>query len=319
MNMNLIKIFFTMTLFFITPNLGNCSNDIESIEIPVETQDMGNASKHVLTIDPKVKDIGVALSEFRYKYPQFDYGVDSMFGLYDTIANPKDLYEEMVDHAYARKFLFCCEFLTGGACEVVKCLSVFHPSTEKYGEALTGLYVAKSIFWGIDSWLNSSARQKSIGVINALQADPQIISHVSTASSQVDNINCTPIIKIANAVIKLAKSKDLPDTDKEKLDRLTDLSKKIGKTDSFKTVFSMGGKILSFLTGAATGITVAVTGQTSTPSYYLTLVAGGLDSIVDSVNTTMTTKPIVQKYITISEIIYLSDYFLDEFGNEVEV
>ena len=312
--MNLIKAVFIAALILLTTTLGNCTED--TVKIAVETPNIHAAMKFTPAFNSKSMIINRSLTEFRRKCPQFDYGVNSMNALYDAIENPKELYEEMNDHSFSRSILFCCELLTGGACEVVKCLSVFHPELPEYGEALIGLYAAKSIFWGINAWLNKSARQSSIGVINALQVDHKQFSQLSTLMSQVDNVNLTPIIKIANAVVGLVKIKDLSNSDKDKLARLKLLSKKIGKVNSFKKVFMIGGKVLSFLTGVATGITVAITGQNSTPSYYLTLGAGGLDSIVDSAITTITKKPIIQKYITVSEIIYLSNYFLDSF-NEI--
>ena len=150
--------------------------------------------------------------------------------------------------------------------------------------------------------------------MNALQTDPQMVSYVSGISSEVSQIDVNPVIAIASNIINSVKNSSLSESDAKKLERLSYLNNKLQNTTSTKKFLLNGGKIVSFITGVATGISVAATGQESSSSYWLTLFAGGLDSIVDSANTTITKKPIVQRYITISEILYLSNYFLELSG-----
>ena len=278
----------TVNLAFSSEN----SDPAESIEVisGLDNQDIQSQCQHTV-VNPTLVTINQLVTAFKEKYSQFDYGIRSMEGLYDAIANPEDIYAEMEDHSCGRSILFIGELLIGAACEVVKTLSVFHPKVEEYGTALIALYATKSILWGIDSWLNNSARQTSVNVMNALQTDPQMVSYVSGISSEVSQIDVNPVIAIASNIINSVKNSSLSESDAKKLERLSYLNNKLQNTTSTKKFLLNGGKIVSFITGVATGISVAATGQESSSSYWLTLFAGGLDSIVDSANTTITKKP----------------------------
>ena len=301
---------FFIVLFYLIDNNTIFAATTSSIEMPYSVGGTNLNSVHNLAFEHVVNITNRLLGEFRHQYPQFDYGIKSMEGLYDTVEDLKEIYDEMKEHTHARSLVFAGEILTGGACEVIKSLSVFHPESQGYGYALIGLYMTKSILWGIDSWLYDSDRGASTEIINILQTDPLLASHVSAVSSQITGIDFSPVMDIAGAVINLMKREDLSVEDIQKLRRLETLNKKLQNTNSTKKVFLVGGKILSFLTGIAAGISISATGQDSSPSYWLTLLAGGFDSIIDNAHTTITKKPITQRYITISEVLYLSDYFL---------
>ena len=307
-------------LLFISTNPAS-SGENDSILNQVEQASVLGDSNFHMEINPalrrKANIINKVLVDFKQKYKQFDYGIHSMESLYDVIENPEVIYEDMKGHTCTRSVTFAGEVLVGAACEVIKCLSVFHQKCQGYGDALIGLYIAKAALWGFDSWLYGTDKESSINVINALQADPLLDSSVSAMTAQMNQVDFSPVTLIAKNVIALAEQEDLSESDRTKLNRLIELNSKLQNTYSMKKILLIGGKILSFITGIATGISITVSGQNSASSYWLTLIAGGLDSIIDSARTTLTKKPITQKYITISEILFLSDYFLEKYREEV--
>lgn len=263
-----------------------------------------------------INPLSQALNDFRAENPQLDYGITSIENLYNSGFDIEELYGSKESHLFLRELLFKLEIIAGGSCGVLRCLSVFHPNIDAFGKALIGCYAGKALFWGADAFLNNSAKQASIALINAAQTDPLLVSRVSNMVNEVNAMNFSPILNISKKVISIMEQQELSEDDQKKLKRLQTLTDKMNGLSTFKKVLVTGGKILSFVIGAATGITIAATGQYSDPSYWLTLITGAFDPIVDCINTRMTSKPIIRKYITISEIIYLCNSFINEYDLE---
>jgi len=261
----------------------------------------------------KTNTLGQALNNFRSENPQLDYGITSIENLYNSGLDIGELYGSKESHLCLREILFKLEILAGGSCGALRCLSIFHPNIDAFGKALIGCYAGKAIFWGADALLNNSAKQASIALINTAQTDPKVVSEVSKMINEINGINFSPVLKISEKVISMMNEKDLSEDEQKKLARLQTLTKKMNELFSFKKFLVTGGKILSFIIGAATGITIAATGQYSDPSYWLTLITGSFEPIIDCINTRFTSKPVVRKYITVSEIIYLCDNFIKDY------
>lgn len=264
-------------------------------------------------IPQKINTLGQALNNFRSKNPQLNYGITSIENLYNSGLDIEQLYGSKESHLCLREILFKLEILAGGSCGALRCLSIFHPNIDAFGKALIGCYAGKAIFWGADALLNNSAKQASIALINTAQTDPKVVSEVSKMINEINGINFSPVLEISEKVISMMNEKDLSEDEQKKLARLQTLTKKMDKLFSFKKFLVTGGKVLSFVIGAATGITIAATGQYSDPSYWLTLITGSFEPIIDCINTRFTSKPVVRKYITISEIIYLCDNFIKDY------
>ena len=297
--MKIFKFIGIFVLLFVRMN--QCQTTI------AETLDIERAMPSI--IDSLNRD----LLDFRQKNPQFDYGISSIESLYNSGFNIEELYGAKKSHSCSRWILSNLEILSGGSCGVLRCLSVFHPDIDTFGKALIGCYIGKAIFWGTDAMLHNSAKQASIALINTAQTNPLVVSQVSKMIDQVNGINFSPILNLSKKVINIMKQKDLSEDNLKKLARLQTLTDKMSNHFSFKKFAVNGGKILSFIIGAASGITIAATGQYSEPSYWLTLITGAFDPIVDCISIQTTTKPIIRRYITLSEIIYLCNNFINEY------
>lgn len=261
-----------------------------------------------------IESLNNDLEKFRKQYDQLNYGISSIKSLYDSGLDIEKLYGTKKSHSCSRLILSNLEILAGGSCGVLKCLSVFHPDIDAFGKALIGCYIGKAIFWGADAMLHNSAKQASIALIKTAQANSEVVSHFSKIIDEVNKIDFSPILNLSKKVINIMKQKNLSGDNLKKLARLQTLTDKMSNHFSFKKFAVTGGKILSFITGAASGITIAATGQYSEPSYWLTLITGALDPMVDCINIQTTKKPIIRRYITLSEIIYLCDNFINEYS-----
>ncbi len=279
----------------------------QSYSVTTETLELEQTMPQ--TISPLHRD----LNEFRTNNPQLNYGISSIENLYNSGMDIEELYGAKKSHLCLREILFKLEIIAGGGCGVLRCLSVFHPDIDAFAKALIGCYAGKALFWGADAYLNNSAKQASIALINTAQTDPLLVSKVSKMINEVNGINFSPISNISKRVIDIMKEKDLDEDGLKELERLQTLTKKMSDLSTFKKVVVTGGKILSFIIGASAGITIAATGQYSDPSYWLTLITCAFDPIIDCINTRATTKPIIRKYITVSEMIYLCDGFIKEY------
>lgn len=307
-----IKLTFIIASFAIFVN-AYASNNI-CMKIP-ETIDQKNLSIGEIAhyymqpkIETDIEKIQNKMDQFKEKYEVIKYGVESMENLYDT-QNPEMFYNDMNKCLGFREFLLGGKMLIGVACEVVKSLSIFHPESKSFGESLIGLYMAKAVIFGVDSLVSVNAKKSSLDVIEAFQVEPGKLNEISEFTAQIpESVN--DILKISKLIISKAKKLEFDDdTEKKKFQRLVNLSSKIDSAGVVKKVFAIGGKIISFLTGTASGISIAISGQTSIPSYYLTLIAGGVDAFVDNMSINEK-NPLMQQYATISEVTYLCDYFM---------
>ncbi|MDR1391335.1 MAG: hypothetical protein LBI95_03135, partial [Holosporales bacterium] len=220
------------------------------------------------------------ISDFRKKYPQLNYGVHSIESLYD-IQNPEIFHNKTSWSSFFAPIVFASELITSASCEIVKCLSIFHSGVSGYGKALMGLYIGKALFWGLNSLINSSIHRSLSNTINAFQALPESASNLHNLSTHIDKCDLEPLARTASSIVEFASELSLKGGDEQKVNRLTYILASITKSNKIKKSLITVGGVLSFLTEIATGITVAVTGQRSPPSYWLTLMAGGFDAIMN--------------------------------------
>lgn len=251
--------------------------------------------------------LGRSLTDFKEKYPQFNYGIRSMAGLYDAVEKPEEFYPELNGQSLLKSIVHLGEVIVVAACSVIRTLSAFHNEQNNYGEVLMGLHIGKLVLWIIDSYLSGSSQQRLAENLNALHPEPRTITEILELSSQVKQADFSPVISTADTLIKTLKGKTLTEQNRKKLDRLTSLYRKLKRKTSSRNIILDGGQILSGLTGTATGISIEVSGQKSPPSYWLTLVSGGLDSITTSLEATVKERPNLQTYIIVSEILFLLD------------
>ncbi len=283
-----------------------------------------NEGEIIAEIHQTTQNICNSLALFKNNNPDFNSGINAMENLYNSISDPEKFSDRISPYSIWRTIVFGSEILTGVACEIVRCLSIFNSQTSTasensdeqsmswHGTALNCLYGLKAALYGIDMFLIRKDRQRSVNFLNAASIIPVDDDRMSHIISNTKNIKTKEVYSAAKELIALLKTvENMGEQDKKKLQRLEFLVNKTSTIDIAKNIVGIGGKILSFVSGTLTGLSITFLGQKSTPSYYLTLASGGIDAMFSGISTTTQEKPIIQKYTVTSEIIYLCDFFLE--------
>lgn len=282
-----------------------------------------NEGEIIAEIHQTTQNISNSLALFKSNNPDFNSGINAMKILYNSISDPEKFSDRISPYSIWRTIVFGSEILTGVACEIVRCLSIFNsqtntasensdePSMSWHGTVLNCLYGLKAALYGIDMFLIRKDKQRSVNFLNAASIIPVDDDRMSHIISNTKNIKTKEVYSAAKELITLLKTVEDMGEDTKKLQRLEFLVNKTSTIDIAKNIVGIGGKILSFVSGTLTGLSITFLGQKSTPSYYLTLASGGIDAMFSGISTTTQEKPIIQKYTVTSEIIYLCDFFLE--------
>ncbi|MDR0942228.1 MAG: hypothetical protein LBM19_01255 [Holosporales bacterium] len=318
-----------LTIFFALGNLGECSSsapkDSRIAAPPLYTEgqadlqdrasfNIGEIVHSCIEEETPSFAIDQKLQEFKSKYPRLDFGIKSMENLYD-LPNPSAYYGRMTHSAFIGNTVFGIQLLVGAACSVIKCFSIAHPESSIYGEILTGLYVGKGISWGLGTYLENHFGKPILDLINEFNPEAKSKMTLSDISSFVPGIETDKLIDIATSVIANTDVERLDEGDRLMLTRLSTLTEQIGKGEHSKKTLLTIGKSLSLLAGGLTGLSGAVSKMINA-SFWLNLTSCGLDSVFDNIEGIRREGKAMQKYAAISEIIFLSEHFLANYGQE---
>ncbi len=291
----------------------------------------GHISDTVADIKNRALLISNKITQFKTKYSQFEYGITAIQNMYRDLDDPETLRGRMNPTIPLRTIIFGAEILTGTACEILKCLSMlgitgdsedsdyldYSDSTTSYnsifyGLTLSGLYALKAGLWGLDSYLVNKSKRSQKTILSSLQSDPKLREQVHNIETDIKNVKVNELYELTDDLAALLDGAELDLYNQKLFNRLMTIKTNTSNIDTFKKYFNNGGKIMSFLTGCASGILSSVIGKEAIPSSVITIVSCGADSIFDSISTTTSSKPIIQKYTNICEIIYICDYFVKE-------
>ena len=246
-----IKLILIIASFSIFTNSYACSKLPNEIQETIDQKNLSIGEFAHYYMHPKtetdIEKIQNKMDQFKEKYEVIKYGVESIENIYET-QNPEMFYKDMNKCLGFREFLLGCKILIGTSCEVVKSLSIFHPELKSFGDALIGLYISKAAIFGIDSFVSIKAKKSSLDVLETFQVEPKKFNEISEFSSQAsDSIN--DILKISKLIIPQIKKLELDVDEKKKFNRLVKLSSKISSAGLTEKIFTVTGKVISFLTG----------------------------------------------------------------------
>ncbi|MDR2667247.1 MAG: hypothetical protein LBB34_04045 [Holosporales bacterium] len=266
-------------------------------------------------VDEQTHTLRLVFDKFTQKRRQFDYGRESMEELYNT-SDPASFYTQLTPSTFFENCLTFFGVIAGTVCNVTRCLSLSNPEVPLYGTILTGSHVAKAVFYGVGARARAERCKSFFDLLNVFHCSPRSISHLTDLCAQANEVSIEKVRAVAASIVDIVEKSDMYEEWKQKCARLDYLNTQLAPPGICGRLIAFGSRSLSFLTGVTAGVAIAVSGQMSPTSYWLTLVAGGIDPIVDGLNITSGMVSKVRKYIMVCEMLYLCDNLLKVLTND---
>jgi hypothetical protein len=250
------------------------------------------------------------LTDFRKQFTEFEYGIELMEGLYNAATDGKIRAEiTQRKHQGLRRLIAFGSIVFAGAKGVIEKLSIFHPDQMYYGYALVGLRVGSSLLYGLDRRLKKSADTYLYSFLETLETTTKMPNFPALPSNGEVMNRLLDLTEVIRPIIEGLQN--LQHAEKNMIARFVDLRKHLFGSNPLKKISTIAGKGMAFALGSATGLSIATTGQDSTPSYWLTLSSSLVDPVVESMIDSFSEKKLTRKYLQASEILHLCQYFYD--------
>jgi hypothetical protein len=246
------------------------------------------------------------------KNSKLNPGIAAMRNMYDA-RNVDAFRSELLQSSFVRNVIHIARLFTIASCSVVKYISAEYPTVTMYGNMLIGLYVGKALLWGLGTYVEYNSGKPVLDIVNALRGDEGDRISMATMNACICDIREDVVASIARAVTSLIRSGDRVEIAREDFDKISRLDTLIQKLDSGRSIGKWGlcaARSASLLAGVTAGVVTSF--QDLGPSaFWMKLSSNAMDAITDSVDM-FRAGEVVDKYVTISEIMYLCEYFLSQ-------
>ncbi|MDR1475790.1 MAG: hypothetical protein LBI20_00520 [Holosporales bacterium] len=251
------------------------------------------------------------LLAFKNKFPEFNYGIRIMEGIYNVTEYgqiPPEIYSKKI--SISRRVILLASMALEGAKGAIARLSIFHPDRTYLGTTMIGLRIGSAILRGVDYYLKKLTNRIVYHFLGASNSEPanQVMPDFPTLS--IHEKTMRQLFAIMNTTMRIVDPELLSIEERNLYDRLLHLYNELFDQSAWMKVALYGGRLGSFLCGTASGCAIATSGQDSPPSYYLTLASGAIDPFVGTLIDAMDDDIVAQRYIDTSELIYLAEMIL---------
>ncbi|MDR2458935.1 MAG: hypothetical protein LBD43_02480 [Holosporales bacterium] len=249
------------------------------------------------------------LKRFLHGHNKFDPGINAIRSVYDS-RDVAELRTKLSQKSLARNLVYAAQLLIATSCNVVKYLSAEYQDEVIYGKLLIGLYVGKMLSWGLGAYLEYNSGKPVLDAINSYRGDSGDEISIATMASAVCDVDDEEVTSIAAAVKTLIDEGEIEITDDEqyRLENLDVLMHEIGCKESIKKCVTCITRVLSLLTGITAGVVTSRT-DTQKTAFWMKISSNVMDTLTDHTDT-FRTGEVVNRYVAISEIMYLCEYFL---------